>query len=236
MQHLLSYMRRAMEDYNMILPGDTIAVGVSGGKDSLALLCALANMRQWYPNSFQLKAITLDPQFDGVPGDYSAVEALCNKLDVPYRVEPTDIGEVVFRIRKEKNPCALCAKFRRGTLHRAAKDMGCNKVALGHHREDVTETFLMNLFYHGSATCFQPVTYLTERDITVIRPMIYAPEKEILRVSQRLELPVVKSNCPVNGETERERTKERIAALEKEYPNLQEHILSALKRGNISEW
>ncbi len=176
-RRLLSYLRRAVEDYDMIAPGDRIAVGISGGKDSLALLCGLAALRLFYPHPFELVALTVDMGFPGT--DYSEVEALCRELDVPYHVKKTEIATIIFDIRKEKNPCSLCAKMRRGVLHSTAKELGCNKVALGHHFDDVVETFMLNLFHEGRIGCFQPVTYLSRADITLIRPLVYMPEKDV---------------------------------------------------------
>ncbi|MBO7250301.1 MAG: tRNA 2-thiocytidine(32) synthetase TtcA, partial [Clostridia bacterium] len=173
-KRILSYTRRAVDDYEMIRAGDKIAVGVSAGKDSLALLCALADLRRFYPKKFELCAITVDMGFEGA--DFSRIQALCNELDVPYTVVPTQISKIIFDVRKEKNPCSLCAKMRRGALHTAAKELGCNTVALGHHFDDVVETFMLNLFYEGRIGCFQPVTYLSNTDIYMIRPMIYMPE------------------------------------------------------------
>ena len=192
MRKILSRTRRAVDDYHMIAEGDKIAVGVSGGKDSLTLLCALAELRRFYPNKFDILALSIDMGFDGT--DFSKVQELCEKIGVEYIIEKTDIAEVVFDIRKESNPCSLCAKMRRGGVNDLAVKNGCNKVALGHHNEDVLETFFLSLFYEGRLGCFSPVTYLSRKDIHVIRPLIYVAEGDIKGYANRAELPVV-YNC-----------------------------------------
>ena len=191
LKRLLSYARRAADDYSMIEEGDKIAVGVSAGKDSLSLLWTMAELRRFYPKKFELMAITIDMKFDDLgggrkPTDYSEVEELCRRIHVEYRVVPSNIAKIVFDIRKENNPCSLCAKLRRGMLNDAAKSFGCNKVALGHHFDDAVQTFMLNLFYEGRIGCFAPVTYLDRSDITVIRPLVYAQEKDkIFRSARR---------------------------------------------------
>ncbi len=234
MQKLLSYMRSACQQYDMIKDGDRIAVGVSGGKDSIALLAAMADLRRFYPAKFELVAITLDPRFGGEDADYSAIEELCKKLDVEYIIKRTQLAEVIFDIRKESNPCSLCARMRRGALHDAAKAAGCNKIALGHHLDDVAETFIMNLFNGGTLDCFMPVTYLSRKDIYMIRPMIFARESDCARVVRRGELPIVKSKCPADGTTERQEVKEFLNSLEKKYGNVREKILGAMQRKEIN--
>ncbi|WP_343253421.1 tRNA 2-thiocytidine biosynthesis TtcA family protein [Ligaoa zhengdingensis] len=236
MQKMIGYMRKAIADYNMVQDGDRVAVGVSGGKDSVTLLCGLARLRSILPVRYKLTAITLDPGFGGVQTDYSAIEALCAQMGVPYVVKRTGIGEVVFDQRSESNPCSLCARMRRGALHDAAKEAGCNKVALGHHYDDAVETFMMNLFNEGRIGCFQPVTYLSRKDLTMIRPMIFAPEKEILSAVRRCALPVVKSKCPADGYTERTRMKEYLTELERERPGLRKRLFGAMQRGHVSGW
>ena len=234
MEHIkrvLSYVRRAIDDYEMIHAGDKIAVGVSAGKDSLTLLCAMAELRRFYPTPFELCAITVDMGFEGV--DFSGIRALCESLEVPYHVIPTQISTVIFDIRKEKNPCSLCAKMRRGALYRGAKELGCSSVALGHHFDDVVETFMLNLFYEGRLGCFQPVTYLSNTDIHMIRPMIYMPEKDVRYFATKAELPVVKSPCPADGNTEREEMKQLLARLERENKGLRYRIFGAIQRGEI---
>jgi tRNA(Ile)-lysidine synthetase-like protein len=218
----------------MIKEGDRIAVGVSGGKDSMALLAAMANLRIFYPEKFELVAITLDPRFGGEDADYSEIEELCKKLDVEYIIKRTQLAEVIFDIRKESNPCSLCARMRRGALHDAAKAAGCNKIALGHHLDDVAETFIMNLFNGGTLDCFMPVTYLSRKDIYMIRPMIFARESDCARVARKENLPVVKSKCPADGTTERQEVKEFLSSLEKKYGNVREKILGAMQRKEIN--
>ena len=231
MKRILSYTRRAVDDYEMIHEGDRIAVGISAGKDSLTLLHALAGLRRFYPKRFELVAITVDMGFEGM--DFTPIRELCEQLDVPYIIAKTEISRIIFDVRKEKNPCSLCAKMRRGALHNAAKEAGCNVVALGHHFDDVVETFMLNLFYEGRIGCFKPVTYLSRKDITVIRPMIYMPEKDIRYFANRVSLPVVKSTCPADGNTERESMKQLLHTLERENKGLRYRIFGALQRGNI---
>ena len=224
MKKLLSLVRAAVDRYDMIDDGDKIAVGVSGGKDSLALLYALARLRSFYPKHFAVIAITLDYRFGGMDGDYSEIQKLCDSLDVKYN------------IRKEKNPCSLCAKMRRGILHDTAKEYGCNKIALGHHLDDAAETFMMNLLNGGTIKCFSPVSFLSRKELYLIRPLIFAYEKDVKRAAASLDLPIVKSKCPADGVTERQSTKELLASLERQYPALREKIVGALQRGGISGW
>ncbi len=230
-RRLLSYVRRAVDDFEMIHDGDRICVGISGGKDSLALLAGLAGLRHFYPKKFELVALTVDMGFDGV--DYSAIEALCRELNVPYHVKKTEIAQIIFDIRKEKNPCSLCAKMRRGVLHSTAKELGCNKIAFGHHFDDVVETFMLNLFHEGRIGCFQPVTYLSRADITLIRPLLYMPEKDVRYFANREKLPVVKSPCPADGHTEREEMKKLLDTLERQHKGLRHRIFGAICRGEI---
>lgn len=234
MQKLLSHMRAACQQYEMIKEGDRIAIGVSGGKDSVALLAGMANLRRFYPEKFDIVAITLDPRFGGVDGDFSEIEALCKKLDIEYIIKRTQLAEVIFDIRKESNPCSLCARMRRGALHDAAKEHGCNKIALGHHLDDVAETFIMNLFNGGTLDCFMPVTYLSRKDIYMIRPMIFARESDCARVVRKENLPTVKSRCPADGTTERQEVKEMLSALEKKYGDVRSKILGAMQRKEIN--
>ncbi len=233
MQKLMSYMRSAMEQYNMVEDGDKIAVGVSGGKDSLALLAALAEMRRFYPKKYELVAISMDPCFNGEENDFSEIEKLCKKINVPYIIRRTEIGKVIFENRKEKNPCSLCARMRRGVLHDETKAAGCNKLALGHHMDDAAETFMMNLLNGGNIGCFSPVTYLSRKDISVIRPMIFARESDIARAVMHEGLPVVKSRCPADGHTERQDVKELLKSLSSKYGDVIEKLLGALQRGGI---
>lgn len=236
MQKMLGYMRKAIQEYDMIQNGDRIAVGVSGGKDSLILLTGLIRLRRFLGVEYELAAITLDPRFGGIPGDYSSVAELCRESGVEYRLIPTNIGQVVFDIKKEPNPCSLCAKMRRGALHEAAKEMGCNKLALGHHYNDAVETFMMNLFNEGRIGCFAPVSYLSRRDLTLIRPMVLAPEKEIIRAAGKIELEVVKSKCPADGHTSRQKMKELLEELEKSDRGVTARIFGAMRRAKIDGW
>ncbi len=231
MKHMLSYVRRAVDDYKMIADGDRIAVGISGGKDSLVLLAALAGLRRFYPKRFELVAITVDI---GLPGmDFSPIKAWCDSLNVPYVTVKTEIANVIFDIRQESNPCSLCAKMRRGALHAEAVAQGCNKVALGHHKDDAVETFMMNLAFEGRIGCFSPVTYLSNRRITLIRPLLYAEEGDVASLARRLQLPVVTSTCPEDHASERDRMKQLLRTLEQSYPHLRERIFHALCKGNI---
>ena len=236
MKKLLSLTRAAVDKYNMIEAGDKIAVGVSGGKDSLALLYALAKLRDFYPKPFSLVAITLDYQFNGIAEDYTAIEALCKKLQVEYIVRRTNLWEVIFKTRKEKNPCSLCAKMRRGLLHDTAVANGCNKVALGHHLDDAAETFLMNLLNGGKIGCFSPVSYLSNKKLYLIRPLIFAYEKDVAAAARSANLPVVKSRCPMDKVSNRQNMKELLKALEKDNPAVRKKIVGALERSHIDNW
>ena len=216
----------------MIRPDDKIAVGVSAGKDSLALLCALAELRRFYPVPFSLCAITVDLGFPGGT-DFAPIRALCEELNVPYHVIPTEIYSVIFEQRKEKSPCSLCSKMRRGALHHAAAELGYNVVALGHHQDDVVETFLLNLFFEGRVGCFSPVTYLSRTKVRVIRPFLYVPEKEIRYFAGKAGLPVIESSCPADGNTERARVKALIASMDQEHRGLRHRLFGAITRGEI---
>ena len=233
MQHLMGLVRRCVDDYGMIKGGDRIAVGVSGGKDSLALLTLLAGLRGYYPEPFELEAITVDM---GLGMDFSPVEEYCRKLDVPYTRVETEIGPIIFDIRKEKNPCSMCAKMRRGALHDALLKKGFSKVALGHHYDDAVETFLLSLFYEGRISCFQPVTYLSRTEITQIRPMLYVGEKAVESFAQRMELPVVHNTCPADKSTKRQEVKELLQTLQAAYPDLKTKIFGAMQRLPLPEW
>lgn len=230
-QRILSHVRKAVEEYSMIENGDKIAVGISGGKDSLTLLCALAHLRIFLKKDFQLVAVTIDMGFES--SDFSAIADLCKELEVEYKVVPTQIYEIIFNVRKEKNPCSLCARMRRGALHDAAKEIGCNKIALGHHFDDVAETFMLNLFFEGRIGAFAPVTYLSRKDLTLIRPLIYTREKEIKSFSNKESLPVTKSPCPADGHTERAKMKDYLAIFDKEHPGLYNRIVGAIQRGEV---
>lgn len=236
MQKMLGYMRKAITEFDMIQNGDRIAVGVSGGKDSLVLLKGLILLRRFIGIDYDIVAITLDPQFGGIEGDYSAVQKLCDEHGIQYILERTHIGEIVFDIRKEPNPCSLCARMRRGALHDAAKAAGCNKIALGHHFDDAVETFLMNLFVEGRIGCFAPKSYLSRKDLWMIRPMVFAPEAEVRRAANRANLEVVKSKCLADGHTKREEMKEFIKEREKQDKGFADRIFGAMRRANVDGW
>ena len=231
-KRILSYTRRALDDYGMIQPGDRIAVGVSAGKDSLTLLCAMAELRRFYPVPFELYAVTVDMGFEGGM-DFAPIEQLCCELNVPYHITHTEIAKIIFDVRKEKSPCSLCAKMRRGALHRAAKELGCNVVALGHHFDDAIETFMLNLFFEGRLGCFSPVSYLSRMELRMIRPMIYLPEKDVRYFSSKANLPIIKSPCPADGNTQREEMKQLLARLDREHNGLRYRIFGAMQRGEI---
>lgn len=234
LQKLLSYVRRAVDDYNMIEEGDRIAVGVSGGKDSLAMLMALKALQRFYPKHFDIVGISVSLGFEGM--DFSPVTEFCQRLDIEYHVVNTDIGEIIFDERKEKNPCSLCAKMRKGALNDKVDELKCNKVALGHNKDDVIETFLMALLYEGRIYTFSPVTYLDRMKITSIRPLIYVPEKEIIGFARSEGLPVVKNKCPADGNTKREDMKERIKLLKNDFDHLDEKLFGAIQRSFIQGW
>lgn len=227
MKTVLGCIRKADTDFGMISPGDRIAIGVSGGKDSLLLLYALSLYRKFSHKDFELQAITLKMGLE--PFDVAPIAALCERIDVPYTVLDTEIAHIIFDVRKETNPCALCAKMRRGALNDAALSLGCNKVALGHHRDDAIETLLMSLIFEGRLHTFHPNTYLSRKGVTVIRPMVYLPEKHVKHMVKTLPLPVVKNPCPVDGHSKREEIKALIHTLSKTYPHLKDYMLSALQ-------
>ncbi len=233
MQKLIGLVRRCIEDYDMIQPGDRIGVGVSGGKDSLALLVFLAELRKYNHNPFEIEAITIDM---GLGMDYSGIEKLCEDLDVPYTIVNTQIAPIIFEHRKEKNPCSMCAKMRRGALNEALLSKGLNKLALGHHYDDAVETFVMSLIYEGRISCFQPVTDLDRTGIIQIRPMLYVHEKSIDAMCTRMELPVIENRCPVDKETKRAEIKQLIYDLSATYPDLKERIFGAMQRLPLPEW
>ena len=235
MQRLCGLMRKAVQDYEMIAPGDKVMVGVSGGKDSVALTIGLAELRKYIGFDFTVQAVTLDPQFGGRPMDYTVLQELFAQYDIPYEIRRTEIGPVVFDYRKEKNPCALCAKLRRGALHTAAQELGCNKVALGHHLDDAVETFYMNLWREGRIGCFSPVTYLSRRDLTLIRPMLLATEQEVISAVHAEGLPIVKSVCPADGVTVREQTKEFVKERCRTDHAFRQKTLHALQESRLDE-
>ena len=233
MQKLMGLMRRCIEDYKMISPGDRIAVGVSGGKDSLVLLVLLAGLKEYFNKPFDLEAITIDM---GLGMDYSSIETMCRELDVPCTIVKTEIAPIIFDYRKEKNPCSMCAKMRRGALNQALLDRGLTKLALGHHYDDAVETFVMNLLFEGRIGCFQPVTDLDRTGIVQIRPMLYIHEKTVDSFAKRMELPVVENRCPVDKQTKREEVKKLVFNLSATYPDLKERIFGAMQRLPLPEW
>ena len=234
LQQLLSYTRKAIDDYQMIQAGDKIAVGISGGKDSLALLYALAHLRIFYPNSFEIIAITVDLGWGNFQLD--EIKKLCEKLNVEYVTVKTDIADIIFEQRKETNPCSLCAKMRKGALNEKIKELGCNKVAYGHHKDDVVETLLLSMIFEGRLHCFAPVTYLDRMDLTVIRPLLYVNEADIIGFKNKMELPVAKSPCPMDGYTKREYAKDLVKQLNQDHPGAKERIFRAIVNGNIKGW
>ena len=238
MNKILSYVRRCVEDYDMIQAGDRVAVGVSGGKDSLTLLVALARLREFYPKPFTVEAYTLDMgRVDGGEGmDFTGVEALCRELDVPFTLLHSEIHHIIFDLRKEKNPCSMCAKMRRGALNQALLDLGCNKVALGHHYDDAVETFFLSLFYEGRLSCFQPVTNLDRTGVIQIRPMLYLSEKTITHFAEKEQLPVVHNPCPADKNTKRQEVKELVYQLSAQYPDLKERVFGSMQRLPLPEW
>ena len=233
MQKLLGLVRRCVDDYHMIAPGDKIGVGVSGGKDSLALLVLLAELRKFHPAEFTLEAITIDM---GLGMDYSEVAALCEKLEIPFTQVQTQIAPIIFEHRKEKNPCSMCAKMRRGALNEALLSRGLSKLALGHHYDDAVETFVMNLLFEGRIGCFQPVTDLDRTGIIQIRPMLYIHEKTVDNFVRKQALPVIENRCPVDKNTKREEVKKLVYDLSQQYPDLKERIFGAMQRLPLPEW
>lgn len=227
MKHILGPMRKAIETFEMIKPNEKIAVGVSGGKDSMALLEALWRFQQFSPVPFDLMAITIDMGFEN--SDFSPIIDYCKERNIEYVIKPTDIGKIVFDIRQEKNPCALCSNLKRGALHRTAIEHGAHTIALGHHLDDVVETFLMSLIYEGRLNVFRPVTYLDRNDITLIRPFIYIKEKDIKYHDYLKTLPVIKSNCPNDGVSKRAEVKDLLTELKKQYPSIDNRILKAIQ-------
>lgn len=233
MRKLLSFVRRAVDDYSMINDGDRIAVGVSGGKDSIALALGLNALKRFYPKKFEVIPITLSMGFKNM--DFTPLADFFAKEGMTLHVVETNIAEIVFDVRQEKNPCSLCAKMRRGALHDAAKAQGCNKVALGHHNDDVVETFFLSLFYEGRIACFSPVTYLDRKDIHVIRPLIYMTESQVVSFIKRCGCPTVKSTCPADGSTKRQYMKDTITRLNRENHGLPERVFTAIK-STLDDW
>lgn len=234
LQKVLSYIRRAADDYHMIESGDNIAVGISGGKDSLTLLYGLHGLMRFYPKPFTIHAVTVDLGFDNL--NLSKIKELCEQLEVPYTIVKTDIANIIFNERKESNPCSLCAKMRKGALNEAIKEVGCNKVAYAHHKDDVVETMLMSLIYEGRFHTFSPVTYLDRMDLTVIRPLMYMNEADVIGFVNKFQVPVVKSPCPADGYTKREYVKELLKKLNQENPGVKERMFTAIQNDNMEGW
>ena len=234
MQKILGYMRKAIEEFNLIEEGDKIAVAVSGGKDSFTTLLGLKNLQRFYPKKFDIIAVTVNPGFEFF--DTKLIADFCKEIDVPFFEEVTHSKEIVFDIRKEKNPCSLCANLRRGALNTVAIREGCNKIALGHNEEDVLETFLLNLFYTGTIHTFAPKSYMDRSKITLIRPLIYAPEKYIKSFVKRNNIKVMPKACPMDGYSKREDMKELIKSFQKDLPYIRSNLYGAIKRSNIKGW
>ena len=234
LQQLLSRVRKAVDDYQMIQEGDRIAVGISGGKDSLTLLCALNILRRFYPNHFDIIAITVDLGFQNL--DLKGIEEFCRNLDVPYKIVKTDIAQIIFEERKETNPCSLCAKMRKGALNDAIKEMKCNKVAYAHHKDDVVDTMMMSLIYEGRFHTFSPVTYLDRSDLTVIRPLIYVNESDVKGFVNKNQLPVVKSPCPADGNTKRQYIKDLIQTINLDSPGVKNRMFTAIQDAPLKDW
>lgn len=233
-QKLLSYVRRAVDDYKMIEENDKIAIGLSGGKDSISLLLALSDLRKFYPKKFDICAITVSLGFDG--SDFTPMEELCKKIDVDYHVIDTQIGEIIFDVRKESNPCSLCAKMRKGALNNKADELGCNKIALGHNRDDIIETFMMSLIFEARISTFQPVSFLEKKKLFSIRPLMYVPESDIKGYIRKNNLPIIKNPCPANGNTKRQEMKDLIKDLCRKYDNADTKIFNAISRSKIDGW
>ena len=233
MQRILSHMRKAIEEYHMIEENDKIGICLSGGKDSITLLHAFKALQQFYPKKFEIIAISIDPGFDFF--DIELLQNTCDKLEIPLFIEKSHAKEIVFDIRKEKNPCSLCANLRRGIINSIAIREGCNKIALGHNQDDVLETFLLNLFYTGSIGTFSPVSYMDRTGITLIRPLIYTPEKDTKRFVKKNNLTIMPKVCPMDGTSKRESMKEMIITLQKDIPMIRGNLFGAIQR-NLPDW
>lgn len=234
LQQLYSYTRKAIDDYHMIEEGDRIAIGISGGKDSLTLLYALQGLMRFYPKKFSLEAITVDLGFQNL--DVARVQSLCEELGVPYTIVKTEIAEIVFEQRKESNPCSLCAKMRKGALNNQAESLGCNKIAYAHHKDDIIETMMLSLLYEGRFHSFSPYTYLDRMKLVVIRPLMYLKEADVIGFQNKYQLPVIKSPCPMDGNTRREYVKQLLHQLNQENPGVKERLFHAISSGNIKGW
>ncbi len=233
-QKLLSYTRRALTDYNMIELGDKIAIGISGGKDSLTLLYAMARLQKFYPIPYDLEAITVDLGFPDF--DTSGLQDYCGSLGVRYTVCKTQIGDIVFNYRKEPNPCSLCSRMRKGAFNDCAASLGCNKIAYAHHKDDVIDSFLMSMLYEGRIHTFSPVTHLEKSNVTLIRPLIYALEGEIRAFARDNDLPVCKNPCPADGVTKRQESKDIIEKLKIHVPEIKDRLFSSIEGAEIDGW
>ncbi len=236
MQKILKTVRQAAQAYDMIAEGDKIAVGISGGKDSLVLLLALNELSKFYPKHFSVVGVTIDQRFEGEDGDFSKISDLCEKEGIEYVVQKTDIWEIIFKERKENNPCSLCSRMRKGALYEMTKALGCNKVALGHHLDDAAATFYMNLLNNGTLGCFSPVTELPDKGVTVIRPMCLTDERDVIHVAKLKNVPIIESRCSVNGETERAHIESVMRTLGNDYKNIKEKVVGALQRAHLCGW
>ncbi|MGE4354642.1 MAG: ATP-binding protein [Oscillospiraceae bacterium] len=234
MNEFSGVLRRCIDDYNMISENDRIAVGVSGGKDSLVLLCALKYLQSYYPKKFYLEGLTLDLGFDGM--DYTPIKELCRRWEIPYTVINTDIKEIVFDIRKEGNPCSLCSKMRRGALNNAIKEHGIYKLALGHHFDDAVETFMMSLLYEGRISCFKPCTWMSRAGVWQIRPMVYAGEQKIANLAEHYKLPIVENPCPQDNSSKRHEIKQLVRTMSQNYPDLRSKVFGAMQRLPLDGW
>ena len=234
LQRLLSLIRQAVDQYEMIEEGDHIAIGISGGKDSLTLLWGLAHLQKFYPKHFSLSAITVDMGIDTM--NLEPIKALCQEIQVPYEIVPTEIGKILFDIRKETNPCSLCAKLRKGALNNKALEMGCNKIAYAHHKDDLIETAMMSLLYEGRFYAFSPVTHVDRTDLTVIRPLMFVSEADVKGFRNKYQLPVCKNPCPMDGHTRREYVKNLIHTLNMENPGVKDRLFRAVIEGHIDGW
>lgn len=234
LQKLYSYTRKAIDDFQMIKENDSIAVGISGGKDSLTLLYALAGLRKFYPLHYSLTAVTVDlgyPDFD-----LTAIKELCQELDVPYHIIPTEIGAIIKEQHKKNSPCSLCAKLRKGALNQAVVELGCNKVAYAHHKDDIIETMLLSLMFEGRFYAFPPVTHLDRSNLDVIRPLMYVPEVDVIGFKNHYNLPIVKNPCAFDGKTQRQYAKDLLQQLNKDHPGVKNRLFTAILNGNIPDW
>lgn len=235
LQQILSLTRQAIDDYNMIQEGDHIAVGISGGKDSLTLLLALHRLQQFYPKHFTISAITIDLGYDQT-FDLTKVTDLCASLSIPYVIEETQIAKIIFEERKEKNPCSLCGKMRKGALNQVALSLGCNKVAYAHHKNDMIETMLLSMLFEGNFYSFPPVTHLDKSELTIIRPLMYVDEADVIGFKNKYNLPVAKSLCPIDGHTKREYAKNLVKQLNQEHPGAKDRMFHSILNGNFDDW